>query len=83
MSKKQKKKIKIKYKKKIKYVFSYAKYFFITLAWIMIWRWAWNLLDKYFIKEEYVLSNILSVLIWIFLLSFLSLFEDKKSKIKI
>lgn len=81
MSKKEKIKRK-KYIKKIKIAFNYAKYFVITTAWIMIWRWVWNLLDKYFVKEEFILSNVLSILIWVFLLLILSM-SDKKASIKL
>lgn len=32
---------------------------------VMIWRWVWNLLDRYFFPEDFLLSNILTILIWI------------------
>jgi sterol desaturase/sphingolipid hydroxylase (fatty acid hydroxylase superfamily) len=63
------------YKKRMLYVFSDMKLLIITLSIIMIWRWFWNFLDLYFLENYFVLSNLLSIIIWITIIVLLKLFH--------
>jgi len=42
--------------------------FLIAIAIIMIWRGVWNLIDHYFLPNYWVLSSVLSIIIWIAIL---------------
>lgn len=42
--------------------------FLISVAVILIWRGVWNLVDQYFVPDLWVLSNILSICLGIFIL---------------
>lgn len=48
--------------KKAKNTFFYnVRVFLLIIAVIMIWRGIWNFLDTYFLPDNYVLSNILTI----------------------
>lgn len=64
------------YKKKMIYIFSDMKLLIITLSVIMIWRGFWNFLDHYFFENYFILSNFLSILIWVVIIVLLKLFHD-------
>lgn len=50
--------------KKAKNTFFYnVRVFLLIIAVIMIWRGIWNFLDSYFLPDNYVLSNILTIVI--------------------
>ncbi len=38
---------------------------------VMIWRWIWNLIDEYFLPDDFLLSNILTILLWISIMFFI------------
>jgi hypothetical protein len=63
------------YKKKMIYIFSDMKLLIITLSVIMIWRGFWNFLDNYFLQDYFVLSNFLSIFIWVAIIVLLKLFH--------
>ncbi len=42
--------------------------FLTTAAVVMIWRWVWELLDIYLLPNNRVLSLIIGMILWIFLL---------------
>jgi hypothetical protein len=64
------------YKKRMIYIFSDMKLLIITLSVIMIWRGFWNFLDNYFLQDYFVLSNFLSILIWVAIIVLLKLFHE-------
>lgn len=37
----------------------------LAIAVVMIWRWVWNLVDFYFLPEHFVLSNSLTIVLWV------------------
>jgi hypothetical protein len=70
-----------KHKKKMKHVLSDLKFLIITFSVIMIWRGFRNFLDNYFFTEYFILSNVLSIMIWIsFILMFKIHFDAKDIK---
>ncbi len=48
---------------------------------IMIWRGVWNILDRYFMVNDFLFSNITTILIWILIL-LLNNFDLKELKVK-
>ncbi len=44
------------------------KIFILAVAVIMIWRWVWNFLDHYLLPNYFVLSNLLSIWLWVLIL---------------
>lgn len=42
--------------------------FLTTVAVVMIWRWVWELLDLYLFPHNRILSLIIGLIVWIFLL---------------
>lgn len=53
-------------KNNIKELFLYnMKLLVLWLSVVMIWRWIWNLLDTYFLPQYFILSNILTIVLWI------------------
>jgi hypothetical protein len=70
-----------KHKKKMKYILSDLKFLIITFSVIMIWRGFRNFLDNYFLTEYFVISNVLSIMIWVsFILMFKIHFDAKDIK---
>lgn len=58
-----------KIRKRYLRILSYnVKLFLLGTAVIMIWRWIWNFLDDYFLPDNFILSNILTIIIWIFII---------------
>ncbi len=60
--------MKKKTKKKLKITRKNLRILFIAIWVIMIWRWVWNLLDKYILTEYSLISNILTIILWILIL---------------
>ena len=57
------------FSKKAKKLFVYnAKILILAIAVIMIWRWVWNFLDHYLLPDDFVISNIISIIVWIVLI---------------
>ncbi len=55
--------------KKAKNTFFYnVRVFLLIIAVIMIWRGIWNFLDTYFLPDNYVLSNVLTIVIWLIII---------------
>ncbi len=52
-----------------------------SLAIIAIWRGVWNLLDAYFIRDNFFVSQVVSVAVGMLLLIILVVYK-KKNKIK-
>lgn len=54
------------FKKKTKKIILYdIKIFTLATGVIMIWRWIWNFLDHYFLPNDFILSNISVIIIWV------------------
>ncbi len=49
-------------------LFYNLKLMVIATAVVMIWRWIWNLVDRYFLPEHFVMSNVLTIVLWILLI---------------
>lgn len=71
-----------KHKKKMLFVISDMKFLLITVAVVLIWRWVWNFTDHYFLQDYYILSNLLSILIWIAIIIVFKLFHDEQEDVK-
>lgn len=55
--------------KKYKQLISYnLQLLSLWIAVIMIWRWVWNYLDHYLLPDNFVLSNLISIILWIIIL---------------
>ena len=54
--------------KKLRRKRSNLNIFITTAAVVMIWRWVWELLDLYLFPNDHVLSLVIWMIIWIFLL---------------
>jgi hypothetical protein len=54
----------IKHKTKKRFDYN-VKIFTLSVAIIMIWRWVWNFLDHYFFPDQFNLSNLLTIIIWL------------------
>ena len=52
-------------KKQKKHLFYNIKIFTLFIAVIMIWRWVWNFLDYYLFPEFFIISNLLTIVIWL------------------
>lgn len=72
-----KNKHKHKIKKSVKRVIRDIDIFIVVLWVVMIWRWLWNFLDRYFLSDMFFLSNVLSIAFWIVII-FLHDFSLKK-----
>lgn len=70
LNKHLKKHAKIAYKKikRLRKKRSNLNIFLTTTAVVMIWRWVWELLDLYLLPNHHVLSLVIWMIIWIFLL---------------
>ena len=59
-------------KEKLKLSFKPTKTFFsmfmIGLAVILIWRGIWNLLDEYFLPDNFVASNVIGIIVGLLIL---------------
>lgn len=56
-------------RKKQRNIFLYnLRIFILAIAIIMIWRWVWNFLDHYIIPEDFILSNIVTICVWVLIL---------------
>lgn len=54
-----------KSKKNKKTLIYNIRVFLLLLAVVVIWRWIWNIFDRYFFPDYFMLSNILSIVIWL------------------
>lgn len=55
--------------KKAKNTFFYnVRVFLLIIAVVVIWRWIWNLFDRYFFPDNFILSNILTIIIWLIII---------------
>ena len=56
-----------KFTKVVKYNFSMV---FIVIGVVMIWRSLWGFMDMYLFPDNYLYSNIASLIIWLIILYF-------------
>lgn len=54
-----------KSKKNKKTLIYNIRVFLLLLAVVVIWRWIWNIFDRYFFPDYFIISNILSIVIWL------------------
>jgi len=54
-----------KSKKNKKTLIYNIRVFLLLLAVVVIWRWIWNIFDRYFFPDYFMLSNLLSIVIWL------------------
>jgi len=66
-----------KIKKSVKRVIRDIDIFIVVFWVVMIWRGLWNFLDRYFLSDMFLLSNILSITFWVIII-FLHDFSLKK-----
>lgn len=62
---------KLRFRKKVNILKSYINTLLVLIAAVMIWRSIWNFADRYFFPDNFILSNLITLLVW-FLIILLS-----------
>jgi hypothetical protein len=58
----------LKQKKRNKIIKYNLEIFLLFIAWVMIWRSIWGILDKYLLPTEPLLSYLVWLLIWLLII---------------